>query len=251
MTAPPELRHHLLTGVVVRVARSPERAAFVLRGGMLTRAWLGERARATRDLDYVGAFAFDRDATHARFARALATATDDGIAIDRGSLQAEAMWTDTGFPGVRLGFAIGVGVADQRVSIDVGFNDPVVPPAIEVAIANTPVCAVRPETQLAWKLHGLAEMGASFRPKDLADLFLLVTHVPLAVEDVARAIVPAFVSRAFALTAAAATLAAPHWTTKTSQARWEPYRRLGELAATLTYVRAYLDPILEMLDDQA
>jgi hypothetical protein len=234
------VRHHLLAGVIDRVARTGD--DFVLRGGMLTRIWIDPAYRSTRDLDFVGDFAFDVEATRARFATALALALPDEIVVD--GLTAEGIWLDTAFPGVRLRLAIGLGRADDALAIDVGFGDPLVPEPIRLA---TGIRAVRPETQLAWKLHALAEMQASFRPKDLADLWLLATHVALDPALVALAIPPAFESRGFTL-AAARVLDAPYWATKTSRVRWEPYReRIGELAAVVETVRAMLaSPLQEI-----
>src|SRR5262245_49050912 len=98
------VRHHLLGGVIERVARTTD--DLVLRGGMLTRAWIDPAYRPTRDLDFVGDFAFDLETTHARFATALAVELPDEIVVD--ALTAEGIWLDTAFPGVRLRLAIGL-----------------------------------------------------------------------------------------------------------------------------------------------
>jgi hypothetical protein len=223
MTVP---RAQLLGAIAERIAHTCD--DLVLRGGFLTHLWVPQRA--VRDLDYAADFAFDVAATRDRVARA----------VPDEDLRAEGIWLDTPFPGVRLR-------AGEHVAIDVGFGDPLVPEPTRVTIGSTSVRCVRPETQLAWKLHALAEMQASFRPKDVADLWLLARYVAMTPELISRAIPPAFTSRGFPLETAR-VLDAPYWATKTARVRWEPYRaRIGELADVLDAVRAVLRGPLEGL----
>ncbi|MFT3696156.1 MAG: hypothetical protein QM831_23660 [Kofleriaceae bacterium] len=102
---------------------------------------------------------------------------------------------------------------------------------------------VRPELQIAWKLHALAEMGVTWRPKDIADLDLIIQHVPLVDDDLREAIRIAFESRHFTVQQAVDVLRAEHWPTKTSRLRWGK----PDLADTLARIRARLDPVLTAL----
>ena len=243
------VRHHLIAGVIARIARSPEGASFVLRGGALTRAWIAPLRRPARDLDYVGDFPFGVEDTARRLAPALAPAADlpDGVRIDAARVAVRGIWLDTSFPGVRVELAIGLGRADQRLSIDIGFGDPLIPPAAELRLGGVLARAVRPETQLAWKLHGLAELGPSWRPKDLADLWAIATRVPLDPAALPPAITAAFESRGMPVAQAAAVLRAPHWATKTARVRWAAQPRDGDphLEQTLAHVRERLAPVVE------
>ncbi len=225
------LRHALMTNVVECIARSGE--PFVLRGGLLTRAWIAPLARPTRDLDFVGDFAFDIDETARRFRAAVAGSP----AIELSDVH--GLWLDSDFPGVRLGLQIGA----EPLGVDIGFRDPLVPAAIMWPCG---VRAVRPELQLAWKLHGLAEMGDHWRPKDLADAWLIATRTVLVDADLPEAITVAFTSRGATIADARALLALPRWTTKTSRVRWATARGL-DLAIVIANLRARLSPILEAL----
>jgi hypothetical protein len=243
------VRHHLIRGAIARIARAPEGASFVLRGGVLTRAWVAPLRRPARDLDYVGDFPFDVAGTARRLAPALAMELPDGVRIDAAHADVRGIWLDTAFPGVRVDLAIGLGRPDQRLSIDIGFGDPLVPPAAPFALdGGVVVRAVRPETQLAWKLHGLAEMGPSWRPKDLADLWAIASRVPLDPAALPPAIAAAFESRGCSVAQAAEILRAPHWATKTARVRWAARPRDGvpDLAQTLADVRDRLAPVLEI-----
>ena len=238
-----EMRQHLMLGIVRRLSRVSE--AFVLRGGLLTALWIAPRGRPTRDLDFVGDFVFDVDDTARRFAPALALDLDDEVQIDATSLRASPMWIESEFPGVRLGVRLGLRAIDQELSIDVGFNDPLVPAAVERMVDGDSIRVVRPETQLAWKLHALAEMTTSWRPKDLADSKAIIDHVPLVDDDLVPAITAAFRSRGFSRSSAVELFDAAHWPTKTSRLRWDKHTpALGDAIAA---VRTRLAPVFDNL----
>jgi len=237
------MRHHLTVGIVRRLARTPAHDAFVLRGGLLTALWIAPIPRPTRDLDFVGDFPFDVEVTRSYFAPALGLDLEDGVRIDPASLRVSPMWLETAFPGVRLVFRLGLGAIDQELSVDVGFNDPLVPEAVVRDFAGDPFRVIRPETQIAWKLHALAEMTTSWRPKDLADVALILRHVPVDDAALAPAIVAAFRSREFSRASAVELFDAAHWATKTSRLRWDK----PNLAETVAEVRARLLPILTEL----
>lgn len=241
------VRHHVMIGVVARLARCTGGEAFVLRGGLLTRAWVAPRSRPTRDLDFVGDFPFDIDDTVHRFAPALRIELDDDVRIDADRLGARGMWLDTAFPGVHLTLAVGLGGVDQELGVDIGFADPLVPATTTIELGATRVRAVRPETQVAWKLHAIAEMGASWRPKDLADLWSITGAVALVEDDLVAAIAAAFESRGYTRAQAVAALADPHWATKTARVRWATQRATHELASVIGDVRERLAGALARL----
>jgi hypothetical protein len=251
------VRQHLLEGVLRRVSRLPDAAGLVLRGGLLTRAWVAPWPRPTRDLDFVGDFPFSVEETARRFRPALSEAVEDGVCIDPDRFTAGGIWTDTAFPGVRLSLWLGMGQADQPLGIDIGFGDPLIPEPVwleyPTLLAESParVRACRPETQTAWKLHGLAEMGLGWRPKDLADLFLIVRSVPLEADALPPAIEAAFVSRGYRVQDAVRLFQGPHWGTKTARVRWDAHRgRLPELPHVVAEVRRRLAPALAVLANE-
>jgi hypothetical protein len=227
------LRHYVLEGVLRRVAQLPNAADFVLRGSMLTRAWVAPRRRAAQDLDFVGTFAHDVGETARRFLPAMAAGGDDAVCIDAASLRASGIWLKTAFPGVRLSVRAGFGTADRLLQIDVGFNDPLVPPPYRwdypTLLPGSPLqpWCVRPETAAAWKLHGLAEMGPhGWRPKDLADLDLILQAMPLVHADLVAALRAAFLSRGYTLADAVAVFTtAEWWPQKSARVKWTAFRR--------------------------
>src|SRR3954451_22584481 len=94
-------RHRLLEGVLLRLARRPDSAEFVLRGGMLMRHWFRPVPRPAEDLDLVATFPFAIEEAARRFLPVLADrAVADGVTFDAERVRVEAIFLDTGSPGV-------------------------------------------------------------------------------------------------------------------------------------------------------
>src|SRR5215468_9141520 len=101
-------RHRLLEGVLLRLARRPDVGEFVLRGGMLMRHWFRPTPRPAGDLDLVATFPFAVEEAARRFLPVFADeAVPDGVTFDPDRLRVEAIFLETGSPGVRV-FATGV-----------------------------------------------------------------------------------------------------------------------------------------------
>jgi Nucleotidyl transferase AbiEii toxin, Type IV TA system len=260
------VRHHVLEGLLRRLSRLPSAADFVLRGSMLTRACVAPRVRVADDVDFVATFPHDVEDTARRFALALTSAEiEDEVCIEVESFRARGIWLQTAFPGVRLSVRAGLGRAEQTLQIDVGFNDPLIPPAQRMDYPMllgppVPVWAVRPETAVAWKLHGLAEMGPhGWRPKDLYDLYLFGESVSLDRSALTAAIEAAFLSRGYAVADAIAVFTMPDWwSLKSARVKWTEYRRAqptaegaDNLQAIVHRVHAGLKPALRALNERA
>jgi hypothetical protein len=227
-------RQHLLDGALRRWSRSAQARTLVLRGGLMTKLWVGAERRATRDIDFVGLYPRDADETVVRMEEVLkgSTEPDDEVRFDVGSLRAEVIWQETEFPGVRLLVQAAVAGEEMELQIDVGFGDPLVPPAEWIdypAVLGSPsrVQAVRPELLTAWKLDGLFDHGVRrWLAKDLYDLDLLTAHVPMDEATLAEAIRVAFAAHSDPLEGVLEVIyARSWWQTPSATARWEKFRQ--------------------------
>lgn len=257
------IRHRLLEGILLRLARLPDAEHFVLRGGMLMRLWFRPYVRAAADLDLVSTFPFSVEETARRFVPLLADrGVDDGVTFDTERFRVEGIWLNTNFPGVRL-FACGEveGVEDD-FSVDVTFGEPLIPAPQrgDYAMWGCPLTAhlwmCRPETIVGRKLHALMHMGMlHWRPKDLNDLRLLLDRVPMNPADLPPAIAASFTSRGDTTAEARAIFTRDSWwTMKRSAARWQDFvkQTRGQevprnLADVVAEVAERLAPILERL----
>lgn len=254
------IRHHVLEGVLRRIALSPRAERFVVRGSMLMRRWAP--MRAAQDLDFAGTETLSIEETTRHILPCLRDETAaDGLCFDHGAFRARSIWEETEFPGVRLFVRVGLGQADRSLQIDIGFRDPFVPPPELVdypALLGLPfrTWCCRPETKLGWKLHGLAELGERrWRPKDLYDLLLLVERFQLDADVLTAAITSAFTSRHYRVEEAAAVFGpSAWWTTKRTQVRWDEFHSAAvdlhipeDVVQVAARVAARLRPALDRL----
>src|SRR5262249_47485256 len=152
--------------------------------------------RPAADLDLVALFPLDVDETRRRFTPLLADRrVKDGVRLDAERFRVEGIWQNTDFPGVRIHAAGRVDRAELEFQVDVTFGEPLDPPPVagDYAMEHSPHVArlrmCRPETIVGRKLHALYHMGRMhWRAKDLNDLRLLTTRVPLDTESLLGAI---------------------------------------------------------------
>ncbi|WP_242051557.1 nucleotidyl transferase AbiEii/AbiGii toxin family protein [Nostoc sp. FACHB-280] len=257
------LNYHLLESLLRRVANSTHTADLVLRGGMLTRLWVPPGHRIAVDVDFLGLYPFDIEATTQHFRELLATeGFSDGVVFHLESLESHGIWLEDPCPGVRLQLDASVLNYRQKLQIDVGFNDPLIPPAqwIEyptlVKAEPIKILAAKPELMAAWKLHGLIEQGAKrWRGKDLYDLMLLATLVPLDKTLLPEAIKVAFSSHHTDLQEVKIILSQPQWwDTGKNRRNWGYYCRkvptqimADDFMTVVTKVTDYWRPIVDEL----
>jgi len=255
-------RHRLLEGILLRLARRPDASEFVLRGGMLMRHWFRPIPRPAEDLDLVATFPFAVEEAARRFLPVLADDTvADGAAFDNRRARFEGIWLDTGSPGVRVFVS---GVADGTeidFNVDITFGPPPRPAPVFGAIPTAcgeaaRVWMCRPEAVAGHKMQALWHRGMlGWRPKDLNDLRLLLTCVPMHGVALREAIAAYLADVSGTRDDARALFApAPWWAMKLSSARWLDFFKASrgldvprDLATVVAAVAGRLGPILEGL----
>jgi Nucleotidyl transferase AbiEii toxin, Type IV TA system len=226
------LIYNLLEAVLRRFSRSIYVKDLVLRGGMLTRLWVAAEKRVAVDVDFLGLYNFDIEATRQIFLEILSINDClDSVTFNIDSLQINGIWLETEFPGLRINIDAVLGDYQRNIQIDIGFGDPLILPP---ELINYPTFlgdtvnlqAVRPETMVGWKIHGLVELGPwRWRPKDLYDL-MLYTEIPLDDAQLSSSIAVAFSSRNTPLEDVLEMLAAPNrWNNSKGRSQWKWYQR--------------------------
>jgi hypothetical protein len=218
-----------------RVAASPDADRLILRGSLVTRRFFP--SRVCEDVDHLVLGPCDVEA-----ARALAISVAGPLRV----VSQETIWAETPFPGVRTVIAHD----GETLQIDLGWGDPLTSPPERVAIDGASVLAVAAESMVAWKLHGLVELGprGRWRPKDLLDLGLYA-GLPLDPAKIERAIAKAFESRGNPIALLDSFLGDPAWGASSgSRKKWRRYIGTSpDLAETIKRVRSAFGPRIEAL----
>jgi predicted nucleotidyltransferase component of viral defense system len=167
-----------------RLAASPVRDRFVLKGAMLLRIWSDHPYRMTRDLDLLRR----GDPTAEAIARDIESicrmpVDPDGLDFDTKSIQLEAIRAEDEFVGTRVTMRVYCGKARIALQVDIGVGDTVYPaPRLEqyATLLDMPepeVFAYAPESVIAEKLEATLVLGErNSRIKDFFDLRYLAQN---------------------------------------------------------------------------
>jgi hypothetical protein len=227
----------------------------------MTQFWVGIERRTTKDIDFIALFPRDLDESNRRLSTILSTPVDDGNSFAIETFRGSVIWQETAFAGHRFFVQARRDNEEVELQIDVGFDDPLVPPPewLDYPVlggSTARVQVIRPELLVAWKLNGLFEHGARrWQAKTLYDLYLLTAHCSLDAGQLTEAIRVAFASRNDPLALILDVVYNPEWWEQaTAQARWTKFRaatttpvpeNLVEVAATVARaLRPVLEPIV-------
>lgn len=164
-----------------RLSLSPHAERFVLKGGLLLLAWLGESLRPTRDADVLGFGDLSEPELTRVFADICTTAVEaDAMIYHLDSIQVSAIRPDDAYGGKRVTVRASLGPARLRVQVDVGIGDAVVPAPewLEYpSLLGLPAPRLRsypPEVVVAEKVHAIATLGSrNSRMRDFFDVHAL------------------------------------------------------------------------------
>src|SRR5436190_21354666 len=93
------IRHRLLEGVLLRLAKLPDAGGIVLRGGMLLRHWFRPTPRPALDLDLVAHSPLALSDAK-RFLPMFADIVADGVKFDVEGIAAHGIWLQSDHPGI-------------------------------------------------------------------------------------------------------------------------------------------------------
>lgn len=259
LTTHAHVRHRLLEGALLRLARLPEAGGLVLRGGLLLRHWFRPLVRPAQDLDLVA----DRPLVLGDAANWLPLfadgRVDDGVRFDPTRVRVEAIWEQTVHRGLRLQAWGQFGDHEGIVQIDITGGPAPSPPAewgmlptASGQLAHLRMC--RTDHVLGQKIQAIWHMGEErWRPKDLYDLYLLLEHTSIDVAVLHETLGSLMAEIDASMTEARGVLGPGlWWQTKSAAARWSDFANTGwgrtappELSNLLESVRPRLALLLE------
>ena len=244
------LTQFTLERLLHRVAESPHRDDFLLKGALLFVVWTGLPHRATRDLDLLGYGSLSEERLAEVF-ESLCTidVEPDGVVFDPGSIVVSRIREDQTYEGLRVVMRAEIGTARIAVQVDVGFGDAVHPGPETVTVPTlldhpAPTLRAYPRaTVVAEKFEAMVSLGMlNSRMKDFFDLQYLAKGFEFDRHELGTAIRATFLRRATTLpndrpTALQATFAE----SPEKQVQWRAFLRRTRLAGDLDLAQVVAD----------
>jgi predicted nucleotidyltransferase component of viral defense system len=194
------LLRYAIERLLYRLACSPHRDRFILKGAILFSLWSESPHRATRDLDLAGRGDNSVHGLEECFRQICTTPVeDDGIVFRAETVRGSEIRRDEEYLGVRLRFLAEIGKARVPMQVDVGFGDDVIPRPHTVRFptllsSSPPELRVYPrEAVVAEKFHAMVTLGmGNSRMKDFYDLFDLARRFDFDGDTVTQAMQSTF-----------------------------------------------------------
>lgn len=169
--------------LLFRLSRSQYADNFCLKGGALLYALEGISARQTRDLDLLGRRISNLPASiGACLTEILALDfEEDGVLFDIQTLTTSEIVKEGNYHGVRVEVVGQLGQIREKLQIDIGFGDAIVPAPVLMLyptlldLPGPEILAYSVESVIAEKFHAMVYLGElNSRMKDFHDLYRLL-----------------------------------------------------------------------------
>lgn len=171
--------------LLFRLAMSMYSKNFCLKGGVLLYVYSREQSRPTLDIDFLGTnIPNELEALKAAFRDICSIYyPPDAVTFDPSSISAEEIAGQDKYPGTRLFVNAELDTIRQRIQVDVGFGDVVLPSPIKLSYptllpdSGIPVVqAYSLETVVAEKFEAMIDLSVfNSRMKDFYDVYHILT----------------------------------------------------------------------------
>jgi predicted nucleotidyltransferase component of viral defense system len=243
---------------LARLSATGYRNHLVLKGGLFLYSQFLEKARPTRDIDFLGsAIPAEPAVLDVAFREIAAVDIEDGARFDTGKLSMQKIKEGAEYEGQRVQLMGYLGSARQPISIDIGFGDAVTPAATAL---NFPVLldhsvpqllAYSLETVVAEKFHAMVYLGViNTRYKDFDDLYRIASSQTFTSALLLRAIGRTFERRNTALADRAMLFEAEYRSDSNRQKQWLAFGRKNAAVAPVDFsqlmllLKDWLEPLL-------
>lgn len=198
------LLRYLQERLLYRLSRSSYRELFVLKGGVFIYALERQASRPTLDLDLLARqLPAEAQRMQSIFREIAALEFPDGVRFKHEELEAMAMHGDDPYPGIRVRLEGTLGKIRQRLQIDIGFGDVIVPDPVSIPfptlldMAPPELWAYSIESVIAEKFEAMIDLaGINTRMKDFYDVYRLLRHHAVDPNTLEQAVVRTIQRRA-------------------------------------------------------
>lgn len=188
-----------------RMSVSPNKDQFFLKGGNLLYSIMSEKNRPTKDLDFLANSISNDKATIKMAFQSICQINHepDAVWFDAQSIEAETITDEDKYEGVRLKIEAGLDTIKQRIQIDIGFGDIMVPAPQQISypvllddMESPLIQAYSIETVVAEKFQAMIALSlANSRMKDFYDVYFILKSGNYDLANLTTAIVSTFKNR--------------------------------------------------------
>jgi hypothetical protein len=242
-----------------RLATSGHVNRFVLKGGFLLLAYNIERARPTRDIDFLGVdISGDRKDVESVIGQIASIDIDDGVRFLPDSVRSEVIKEDAEYAGVRIKLTAKIGTARNPIRIDVAFGDVVSPYPLQMDYptlldrGSIKVLAYSKETIVAEKFEAIVKLTTfNTRMKDFYDLAFLSGEFDFEGRALQEALRNTFTRRQTSLASGKGLLESEFAERANFQRHWGAFKVRTRIASKQDFknvfeaIRAFLAPVID------
>lgn len=229
------LTRYMQERFLYRLAVSPYRSKFILKGGALLYAYEEFLPRPTLDIDFMGTgISNDMTSIIEVFKEIAGIAVDDdGVAFIPDSVEASGIAVEKKYPGVRISIDAHLDTVVKGLTFDIGFGDVIKPrpvsmeyPVLISEMRAPQLIAYSLETVVAEKFQTMIDRGeTNSRMKDYYDLYRIILRHQFDEEDLMSAIIATFENRKTEYTPNHQLFSAEFAKNPIVMQRWDSYRK--------------------------
>ena len=253
------LLRYLQECFLARLASTGYVDKFVLKGGFLLLAYNIERARPTKDVDFLGVgVPSDREALEGIIREVVAVDLSDGVEFVPQSIKSEVIKEDADYEGVRVRIAARIGSARTTIQNDIGFGDIVSPQPLQMDYptllerGSVKVLAYSKESIVAEKFEAIVKLTTfNTRMKDFYDIGFLASEFDFDSTLLQMALTNTFLRRQTPLSAALQLLNSEIPEEFDFEERWEAFGKRTRLTTKQHFrdvwelMRSFLLPLVD------
>jgi predicted nucleotidyltransferase component of viral defense system len=239
-----------------RISISRYSKNFCLKGGVLLYFYSRENTRPTKDIDFLGTnIPNDISFLISAFKEiCLLSYQNDAVVFNSDSVVAENIADQDQYSGIRLFINAGLDTIKQRIQIDIGFGDVVVPrqvqlnfPTLLSDLENPIIQSYSLETFIAEKFEAIINLSSiNSRMKDFYDVYYILTTQQLNLENLNLAIRETFQNRSTSYTNDHAIFSPEFASNRNRMQQWKSFLEKNSLDQSLDF-RTVLSLIVKSL----
>lgn len=197
------IRQYVQERFLYRLSKSIYGNSFILKGALLFIAYDISRLRPTKDIDFLGSsVSNDESDIKEIFKEILKVEYEDGLIFDSETIRTEVIADEGNYHGVRVKVDVFLSNIRERLQIDIGFDDKIVPGPADLtfpALLDFPAPQLKVysiESALAEKFEAMVSINLfTSRVKDVYDIIYFAEFYEFKKDSLKNAIITTFNNR--------------------------------------------------------